>query len=387
MTKKIFLIFASWRILLYLFMFLATFILPFKNSFVTDLEFRHKFPYLIWVWGNFDGFHYMYIAKTGYHQFQYSFFPLYPLLLNLPRIFLEWPRLITGQIISNLSFILSLFLFYKLLSLDKVKHLFLILSFVIILFPTSLFYAAVYNDAIFLLLALLSIYFARKRFWIFSALFGSLATLTRLNGLALAFLLFFEYLSSKNETPAGTWDFGKNFINNLRIKSILHSKIYALILIPLAFLGYLLYTQISFGDWNLVFSSMAPWGQDRIIFPLQVFWRYLKIIFLFEFSNLIYWVAIWEVLFIILYLFMIVYSFRKIRCSYWFFFAVSILMPSLTGTFQGMPRYGLHIYPLFLSLALFLENRGKFFKFIYFTLSAALLFFAVALFTRGYFIA
>ena len=136
----------------------------------------------------------------------------------------------------------------------------------------------------------------------------------------------------------------------------------------------------------MVFSSMKVWNQDKIIFPLQVVWRYLKIIFTDRSFSMTYWVATIEFLFVVWYLVISIYSYSRIRFSYFVFMVLSLLIPSLTGTFAGMPRYGLHIYPFFLSVAIFLSGRPFTIKTLYFFISIVLMFIVVMFFTRGYFI-
>ncbi len=392
MHRKILLLFSAWKILVISFALIATFVLPFKEfpiSFTADPIYGRHLPYLVWIWGNFDGFHYISLAKYGYTVFQHAFFPLFPALINFLTTFKIHP-VIAGQIISNLSFIGALLISFKLFSLDKKGGSFWLFGLAIILFPTSFYFGAVYNDSLFLFLATTSLYFARKKSWAAAGALGALATLTRLNGLALVFPILFEYLASQKQTEVLTWNIGeikKNAKNKLKKSIILRDRIYFVVLIPLAFLSYLLFTQINYVSWTKIFSAMSVWNQDKIVFPLQVFWRYIKIIGSGEFSNYVYQVALIELFFVLLYIAMLIYSFRKIRLSYWLFFAVSILIPSLTGTFQGMPRYGLHLYPLFLSLFLLLENRPTIVKLIYFVISILLLFYSLAHFTRGYFIA
>jgi hypothetical membrane protein len=70
-----------------------------------------------------------------------------------------------------------------------------------------------------------------------------------------------------------------------------------------------------------------------------------------------YWVAVVEFLAVIFSVFLLLWSWRKIRSLYWVFFAVSLLIPALTGTFQGMPRYALHLYPFFLELDPILASK------------------------------
>lgn len=185
MLKKSLLLFFSWKALVLFFAYLATLFLPFKEfpkSFIADPVFGRSLPYYLWVWGNFDGFHYISIAKYGYTVFQHPFFPLFPLLIDIVKLLGVHP-VIAGQIISNISFFGALFVCYKLLSIDKKRSSFLLFGLILILFPTSFYYGAVYNDSLFFLLATTSLYFARKRSWIMASVLGGLATLARLNGL------------------------------------------------------------------------------------------------------------------------------------------------------------------------------------------------------------
>lgn len=393
--RKIVCFFVNWKILVLLLALLSTFILPFRAEFsaLRDQaypDFGKNLPYLLHIWGNFDGFFYMAIAKRGYFLIEHPFFPLYPILIKWFTLKTQFPYLVSAQIISNLSFLGALLVVKKTLWLDKKIQLLPLVLLLIFTFPTSFFYGAVYNDSIFFLLATTTLYLSRKKFWLAASITGALATFARLNGLALWFFLFFEYLISSDRLAIPNWNWKElrlKIVNFFNIRRLTSEKILLVTLIPLAFLSYLFYVQVKFGSWILVFSSMKGWGQNKVTFPLVVFFRYLKIFFFSPKFELIYAVAAFELLAILFYLFILIYGFRKIRLSYWVFFAVSLLIPSLTGTFQGMPRYGLHLYPLFLSLALFLKNRGLVFKLIYFTVSVALLFFALTLFTRGYFVA
>ncbi len=391
MHRKILLLFSAWKILVISFALIATFVLPFKEfpiSFTADPIYGRHLPYLVWIWGNFDGFHYISLAKYGYTVFQHAFFPLFPALINFLTTFKIHP-VIAGQIISNLSFIGALLISFKLFSLDKKGGSFWLFGLAIILFPTSFYFGAVYNDSLFLFLATTSLYFARKKSWAAAGALGALATLTRLNGLALIFPIIFEYLN-QTQNPISTWklsDLRKELAKKIKPSVMLKEKIYFIALIPFSFLSYLIFTQINYERWTKIFSAMSVWNQDKIVFPLQVFWRYIKIISSFDFANYVYQIALIELFFVLLYIATLIYSYKKIRFSYWLLFAVSILIPSLTGTFQGMPRYGLHLYPLFLSLFLLLENRPTIVKLIYFVISILLLFYSLAHFTRGYFIA
>ncbi len=352
----------------------ATRILPLQLAFTIWRDIQYKnfgltLPYLVSIWGNFDGFFYLAIAREGYLSGMQPFFPLYPFLIRLVTLRFGLPYVLSAQIISLAAIVGALLL----LAYDGKRRLFPLMVAVVLTFPTSYSYGAAYNDALFFFLATLTLYLGRTRRFGWAGIAGAAATLTRLNGLALLPFLLVEYAL----TPGDSWG----------LKTIRKSRIWAALLIPLAFLGYAAWINDHFGSWQTLFSAMTVWGQDKVTLPLQVVWRYIKIILFHPMTKLTYWVAVVELGSVGLYLWAMLWSLGKIRISYWVFFAVSILIPSLTGTFQGMPRYGLHLYPLFLVLAMVLSRGSPLTKTIYFTIMTILLAFCVVLFTRGEFIA
>lgn len=377
MVKKILSFFVLWRFVTFALALLARpFILP-QTIFMAG-KFRISLPYAIHSWGNFDGVHYLEIARRGYQTWEQGFFPLYPLLIFIFQKATQLPYLLVAFIISNLFFLTACFLFYKLLQIDHKEKLSTLFFLCVFLWPTSFFYGAIYNDSLFLVLTLCTMYFARKKHWVFSSVAASFATLARLNGLALVAFILAEYMEQKNIVFP---------FKRIDLIDAWKNKLFSVFFIPLFFIGYLVFIHLRFGSWKLLFTSMSIWGQDKTVFPLQVVWRYIKIVFLYPTFQFTYWVAVIEFSASLFYIFMIIHSYRKIRWSYWIFFLLSVLIPSLTGTFQGMPRYGLHLYPLFLSLALFLDKRSLPLKVIYFLILFLLLIFCLSFFTRGYFIA
>jgi len=335
------------------------------NYSMLDDIYRDNLPSALWGWGNFDGNHYIGIAMRGYGGYEHPFFPLYPRLIKFVADLGIQP-LLAAELISFSAKLLFLLVAIKLLALDGKKKLTLLFATVIILFPTAFYYSAAYNDSLFLLLATLTIYLARKKRWVVASIMAAVATLTRLNGLVLAIFIVAEYLLyRKINTP----------------------KIYFVFLIPLAFIGYLLYVHLNFGSWQLVFSDMSVWGQEKMVFPLQTFWRYFKILILYPNFTPAYFTAALETGFVFGYIFLLIRFLGRIRASYWFLMLFSILLPGLTGTFQGMPRYGLHLYPFFLMLTMFISKWKTKSKVVYFIISAVLLLLLSTMFVHGYFIA
>lgn len=385
---------AIWKLLTLAGLWAGTVIVPVNHAFtlfrdVHYPDFGFTLPYWLTAWGNFDAFYYLGIAKRGYFVTELPFFPLYPFTIALmTQLVKSFPYLLSALLIAHAAFIGGLIVSVKLLTLDGKRSLFPLFLAAVITFPTSYSYGAAYNDSLFFFLATLTIYWSRREKWWHAGIAGALATLTRLNGLALFPYLVIEYITSRR-TERASWQFGAI---SFRLKELPHRfrqdrRLHAIFLVPAAFTAYLFYIQHVFGSWTKLFSAMSTWGQDQMILPLQVFWRYGKILGFTPLNQLVWWVALVELGSVIFYLVMLVWSYKKIRASYWIFFAISILIPSFTGTFQGMPRYGLHLYPLFLVLAMFLSQQSRLGKTIYFLVMLAILTFCIVLFTRGYFIA
>ena len=260
-------------------------------------------------------------------------------------------------------------------------------------FPLSFFYHSVYTDSLFLLLTTSSFYFARKGNWTASGLFGALSTFDRLSGLALIPALVLEwYIQNKAklfsfENKAGFLLRNKKLFKQKQqlIISFLKKGMTALLLTLAGFLIYAYYLQIHFGNWLLFQKSMKAWNQDSFVFPLQVLFRYLKILFSVSPALFEYWIAVLEFISFLLYMALTFYVLKKIRPSYGIFMFVLLLLVTFTGTLSGGPRYILHLFPAFLALAI-LVSKNRALKIAIIVLFLILGFILSTLFTRGYYI-
>ncbi len=377
MFKKITASFIVSRVLLFVFALLAVDLLPFQNI-STAANSSIGLPYLQWIWGNFDGVHYVSIANSGYQYPNYAFFPLYPLFISIIKSVTFLQTLQVGLVISYISFLLSLFFVYKIILLDFKKTVAFRSIVFLLFFPLTFYYTSVYADSLYLLLSVVSFYAARKKNWFLAGIFGFLAGLNRLIGIVLLPVLLLEwYAQHKWKMEDGRW--------KIIISRFFRDKAFFILLIPLGIIGYGVYLQINFGDFFLFQKAMVEWGQSKLVIPLQVVYRYFKI-FTTTQINIIYFIAIVEFVSTILYFLLTWYVFKKTRVSYGLLMLLTFLIPALTGTFQGMPRYILHTFPAFIALAL-LTNRSK--KLFWATIAIFLVlqFVFVALFTRGYFVA
>lgn len=350
-------IFLLWRLSLFIVSFFSQ-QFPFVPSFpYSDIYFIPSgLPRWFWSWANFDGVHYLTIAKSGYMaQFTQAFFPLFPLLIRyISRFFNDPWMIISGLVITNILFFISIIVFKKILALDfKSWEINWILLF-LLMFPTSFFFVSLYTESLFFLLVLLSFYFARQKKWWLSGIFGALASFTKITGIILL--------------PAILWEWR---ITNLKFKNQnLKLNIYSIInifkspvtyLIPTGLISYMIYLQIKFGDWLYFWHAQSMYGAQRsggsIILPPQVLWRYFKILSNFSVISHQYWIAFLEINAFLLCIGLLIYAhLKKVRISYLIFSWFIILIPSLTGTLSSIPRYVLLAFPIYISLGL-INNR------------------------------
>lgn len=371
MGKKIILLFVFSRVLFLLFAALATNFISLNPGYIGK-QFSPDAPYLAWVWANFDGRHFLNIATNGYQNFDFAFFPLYPFLISLFN-FLN--PLYVGILISSSSLIIGLYFVDKIVRLDYSQSISFWTVFFVCFFPLSFFYNSIYSDSLFFLLSVLSFYFARISNWPLAGLFAGLASMTRLSGIALIPALSVEwYLQNK-----------ENIFPNNPIIPFFKKGLPSVSLGFLGIGGYMFDLKIFKNDPFLFQKSFSAWKQDRIVFPFQVIYRYIKIFLSVSPRLLVYWVALLEFVSLAFYLTLGYFACKKIRMSYGVFMIALLLLVPFTGTFAGNPRYLLHLFPGFIAIALLVQNR-PWLKNALIILFISLGFVLTALFTRGYFV-
>ncbi|MDO8639419.1 MAG: hypothetical protein Q7R53_00700, partial [bacterium] len=309
------------------------------------------------------------IAGQGYTN-NFGFLPLFPLLIRLAGA-----QFFSGFFLSNLLFLGSLFVFYKLLSLDYPKKTVFLSIIFLLLFPTSFFFASIYSESLFLLLLLLSFYFARKKQWLAASICGMFLAITRIVGIFILPALIYEFIKQAC-LPAGR-------------KKRISSKLIPILLIPLGIISYGFYNLARTGSFFYFLTAHANMGTERsadtIILIPQTLFRYIKILSTLPNSYFEWWIALLEVsIFFLVSILLYVAWKKKVRLSYLIFGLLAFLLPASSGTFTGLPRYSLVIFPIFIALALL---KNKTLQIIYVLISSILLFILLMFFSKGYFIA
>lgn len=367
--KFILISYLVWQVVLILIsLFSSKFILP-KSGYRYS-QFAHNAPEYLLNRANFDGYHYLLISQKGYGTYQQAFFPMYPRLIKIISPFLG-SELLAGLIISNVCFLLSLFLFYKLICLDYREEIARKALIFLMIFPTSFFFGAVYTESLFLVLVLGSFYAARKGNWWAAGALGGLASYTRVVGILIFPALIYEW-------------YEQNKIKSLRMKI---KSLSPLFLIPLGLLSYMNYLRQNYKDPLLFIHVQSYFGANRssgkIILLYQVFWRYLKMVLTTK-ADILYFTVWLELLSALGFIALLVLAFKqKMRLSYLIFSSLAFIMPTLSGTFSSLPRYILVLFPAFIYLGMIKNRIIQFWLKMIFGL---LLIISAALFYQGYWI-
>ncbi len=349
--------------------------IPYSGFFPTLIEINDfKLPSFLNKTANFDGMHYLSIAKSGYHQYEQAFFPLYPILIKSFSFIINDNYLLAGIFIPNLCFIAALYFLFKYLKLIKLNIKSINWFFLFLLaFPTSFYFNMVYTESIFLFLFISCIYFLERKKFLLSAFIAILASLTRINGvfLIIYFLLYFYYYKQQKK------------IN------------YLYIFTPLLGISlYSLYLTFSVHDPIAFVHSITNYGRQTTptIF-LQVFYRYFKI-FIIAAHDFKYYIAIFEFIIFSFFAFILslqTYQFLRLKTylknlplfSLNIVSWIVLIFPSLTGTFSSLPRYSLMSISVFIYLA---QIKNTLIKTIILSIFIIAHFFALAFFSQGYFI-
>jgi hypothetical protein len=204
---KVFLIGLSSRLLIFGAAFLGSI---FSNS----AKIVSSIP-IVNFFSQWDGGWYSQIAVLGYPagnnplSGNWAFFPLYPFLMRVfgtPLFGImssDQAVLISGFLISNVLFFVSLFLFYHVTKIIFGKTSFALISTVFFAFwPGALFYSAVYSESLFMTFALGAFYLLEKGQSGKSAVLGFFAALTRSNGFLILVPFFYNGLQTRKYRTA-----------------------------------------------------------------------------------------------------------------------------------------------------------------------------------------
>jgi hypothetical protein len=214
---------------------------------------------LVTAWERFDALWFLRIASEGYVDGDGSavFFPLFPLLIRGLSPLLGGHPLAAGFLVSNAATFGSMVALYFLTAGEFDERTARRTVLYLALFPTSFFLLAPYSESLFLLLALVSLWAARRRRWWVAGLAGAGAAATRNLGVLLVIPLAVEAVHQWRERREG---------RTLAI-GLLWSAVAAG-----GTLAYLVYWQATAGDFLAPIHQQENWQREGS-FPLATIVR------------------------------------------------------------------------------------------------------------------
>lgn len=300
-------------------------------------------------WYRWDTAHYLVIADFGYDYDLINTIwpPLYPFLIKIVG-FIVQPSILAALLVSNLFFLLGLFLiviYVKELLNEEVAKTTL---FFMTIFPTSFFFVAGYTESMFLAISVAVFLSLRKKKWLWAGIFSALATLTRIQGLLLVIPIFIELIGEIIEQK------------NLR-RFFIHliSCFYA----PFGYGLYSLYVRFGLNTnwpWMVLSSTWEqhlglPW--EGIIGSLKVF--FLKMIYN-DNPGPVYLI---NVIFSLFTIYILIRMRKRIPLSLsvycWVMLLVILGKIDINNALVSTIRYLLILFPLFMGHALLIKGKYK----------------------------
>jgi hypothetical protein len=307
---------------------------------------------LLGVWAHWDGLWYLQIATVGYRPDDgtTAFLPLYPWLVGGLGTLLGGRHLWAGVILSAGCFLAALALIYDLVRYDyplmrpheTAAGLPTRTVLYLATFPTAFFFWAVYSESLFLLLAVGTLYAARRGHpWIAAACLSG-ALWTRPFGIVLILPLIWEFVLASRSGRAQ--DDPRRRVRDWLALGLPVVAVGALLAWSRLALGNPLAFVATQAEWNRRFSwpwetVVYAWNEAaRTPFSFQVesqSWTYFATLILFGVLTVASW--------------------RLLRGPHSLYLTLGVLFPLFSGTplnpLLSFSRFVIVLFPAFLVLA------------------------------------
>lgn len=341
--------------------------------------------WLVEPFRNWDGTWYSMIAENGYMDnfpATAAFFPLYPWLMDWGNAITGLPVETVGWLISRLAFLGALIMVSALVAQDFDITIARWTVVAIAVFPTSFFFGAVYTESLFLLLAVATLWAARKNDWLLAVILCFLAVLTRSAGIMLGIPMAVLFVQQHGR-DLKAW-FPKVLLGIIPLLGILLFGLH----LRSQGLGFFDWQDQQW-QWNRF--SATPWrtmscvlqgcsadvrsfgnvSQEftvhpvsfewiRLAFENNLSWTYLTSS---EFRYLVGQGQVMDVLVTLLTIALIIVGFWKLPLYYsaWTIvpFIVPLFAPSSVFPLMSMPRFVLPMVPLFVMAVLLIYPRKR----------------------------
>ena len=307
---------------------------------------------------NFDGAWYLDIAKNGYDtdytdisptnllcnqgtgfcQRNFAFFPLYPITTSALHSVTGISYELSGILISNFAFLISVFLLFKLVKKLFNQKLAIKTTLIFSLFPLSYVFSAFMSESLFLMLLLSTLLFTYDKKYIFAGICGALLSATRNTGVLVLIPMILIFASQQKQLFS--WKNWKTYLG--------------FAIVPLGVLAFALYLNSRIGD-PFAFIHIQSYWEKPVggIHPiLAIPYSFINSTLEGSLGNHIYNVG-WFVILIGLFLISIkkkLVPFSLSNILLWIF------VPLLAGSMLAIPRYLTVLFPIYMIIAKLIKN-------------------------------
>ena len=316
-------------------------------AFTAYMRLHHRsWSHVFYRW---DAQWYESVATHGYNYVAHdkdrilsneAFFPLFPYLEKLVSKITSISYINSGVLISGLSGLVAALMIYKSVKVFATESVAFLTVVIWALLPISYVQMLSYSETLFTALCATALYFSLKKSFLTSALFASLAGLTRPSGLAVSIAVMVATLL---------------YIGRHRYSRRDPAAVLAIFVAPLGWLGFVGYLAIKHHNIFAYFQIQRNWnnGFDGGLHFLQWIWGQFSH---HSFTGLL---LVLGVLFAFL---LLVSAIRNGQPTEFLIFSAAIVFISFTtsGYFGSKPRYLMPAFPLLIPLAQWLASRGSF---------------------------
>lgn len=301
-------------------------------------------------WYRWDTGWFIQIAYGGYtsNSLSIAFGPLYPVLIRAIAPFTGQDYLLASLLISNVSCFILLILLYKLVEPDFGKRTAHLTLWVYMASPAAYYLLAGYTESLFLMLVLGAWLSTQRKRYILAGLLACLAALTRAQGWVFMFPCgYLVFIQERHQETMGSL-FGKPLQVARYLVAIGGGPLGSAIYLGGMALGGLGSVSAVFANQGSLFGF--PW--DYIVVGIRALLE--SQLDASEFLNLAAFLTI-----VILGL----VSIRRLRPEYSFYVLASLLTMMVRVPvnvhFHDMIRYTIHLFPLFILLALLIKQTAR----------------------------
>jgi len=208
-----------------------------------------EFP-LVGIWQRWDACWYSKIATFGYQpDGSTAFLPLMPAAMRLVAVPLGGDVALAGLLVSGIAMVVALVGLQRLVADDLGSSIARRSVWLVAVWPTALYWAAPFTEALFLATSVWAFRFARRQRWLPAALAAALAVSTRLPGILLILPLAWE----AGRAARDQWRTG----GVVSARPLVASAI--AVAAPALALGAIVAVQVALTHTNL-FDSQDAWG-------------------------------------------------------------------------------------------------------------------------------